>query len=144
MVIRVNKCFRLARLCWVGLAATMVVGQTFQIGGSAGSGKASSHPQQDSGTAASQPAGAGSGLGWGSSIQVARQARAANDALQKGDYAAATAYAEQAAKSAPQEYELWYTLGYAARLAGRYPLSLSAYQSGMQHAPASAQAQGMT
>ncbi len=144
MVIRVKKRLRSARLCWVWLAATMVAGQTFQIGGNAGSGNASSHPQQNSGAAAGQQAGAGTGLSWGSSIQVARQARAANDALQKGDYAAATAYAEQAAKAAPQEYELWYTLGYAARLAGRYPLSLSAYQSGMEHAPPSAQAQGMT
>jgi len=35
-------------------------------------------------------------------------------------YAAAVSYAEQAAKSAPQNAEMWFLLGYAARLADRY------------------------
>ena len=53
-------------------------------------------------------------LGWGSSIDVARQARAADEALKRNDYAAAVSFAERAAKSAPQDAELWFLLGYAA------------------------------
>lgn len=75
------------------------------------------------------------GLGWGSSIDVARQARAAQDALNRGDYAAATTYAQQAAKSAPQNTQLWFLLGYAARLASRYQVSLDAYQEGLRREP---------
>ena len=74
-------------------------------------------------------------LGWGSSIEVARQARAAQDALKRNDYAAAVSFAERAAKSAPQNAELWFLLGYAARLSERYPLSMDAYNRGLQLRP---------
>ncbi len=66
---------------------------------------------------------------------MARQARAAQDALKRNDYAAAVSYAEQAAKSAPQNAELWFLLGYAARLAERYPLSVDAFNRGLQKQP---------
>lgn len=79
----------------------------------------------------------GSSLGWGSSIDVARKARAAQEALQRNDYAAAVTFAEQAAKSAPQNAELWFLLGYADRLADRYPASVDAYNRGLQLQPGS-------
>jgi len=74
-------------------------------------------------------------LSWGSGIEVARQARAAQDALKRNDYAGAVSYAQQAAKSAPQNAELWFLLGYAARLAERYPLSVDSYNRGLQQQP---------
>ncbi|HSZ64115.1 MAG TPA: tetratricopeptide repeat protein [Terriglobales bacterium] len=78
-----------------------------------------------------------SGLGWGSSIDVARRARAAQEALQRNDYSAAVTFAEQAAKSAPQNAELWFLLGYADRLAEHYQPSVDAYNRGLQLQPGS-------
>src|SRR5262245_57893999 len=78
--------------------------QTFDVNGSPQS------PQPES----------GSGFGWGSSIDVARKARAAEDALKRGEYAIAANYADQAAKSAPHNPDLWFLLGYSSRLAGHY------------------------
>jgi tetratricopeptide (TPR) repeat protein len=102
--------------------------QTYDLNGQgssqkAGSQKAPAAPQN------------GGDLSWGSSIEVARQARAAQDALQKNDYAAAVSYAQQAAKSAPQNAEMWFLLGYAARLNERYPLSVDSYNRGLQLQP---------
>ena len=79
----------------------------------------------------------GTGLGWGSSIEVSRQARAAQDALKRNDYTAAVGFAERAAKSAPQNAELWFLLGYADRLAGHYPASVDAYSRGLTMQPGS-------
>jgi tetratricopeptide (TPR) repeat protein len=81
-------------------------------------------------------------LGWGSSIEVARQARAAEDALKRGDYNSAVTFAEQAAKAAPQNADLWFLFGYAARMAGHYPVSVDAYKRGLQGRPNSAQGLG--
>ena len=78
-------------------------------------------------------------MGWGSSIEVARQARAAQDALNKGNYAAAVDYAQRATRSAPHNPDFWFLLGYSARLAGRYQISLDAYQKGLQERPSSIQ-----
>lgn len=77
------------------------------------------------------------GIGWGSGIEVARQARAAQDAIQRGDYRAAVGYAQRAAESAPQNPDLWFTLAYAARLAGQYSLSVEAYRHGLSERPSS-------
>ncbi|HEX3104175.1 MAG TPA: hypothetical protein VHQ22_06970, partial [Terriglobales bacterium] len=46
------------------------------------------------------------GIGWGSSIETAREARAVDQALQKGDYRSAIASANRAARSAPNNAEL--------------------------------------
>src|SRR5215469_6025883 len=78
-------------------------------------------------------------MGWGSSIEVARQARAAQDALNKGNYAAAMEYATRATRAAPQNPDFWFLLAYAARLAGRYSASVDAYQKGLQEQPSSMQ-----
>jgi tetratricopeptide (TPR) repeat protein len=91
--------------------------------------------QSSATSGASEAAQTGNNLSWGSSIEVARQARAAQDALNKNDYAAAVSFAQQAAKSAPQNAELWFLLGYAARLDQKYPLSVDSYNRGLQRAP---------
>ncbi|MGA8621089.1 MAG: tetratricopeptide repeat protein [Candidatus Sulfotelmatobacter sp.] len=66
---------------------------------------------------------------------MARQARAAQDALKRNDYAAAVSYAERAAKSAPQNPELWFLLGYCARLEEHYQASVDAYNRGLKIQP---------
>jgi tetratricopeptide (TPR) repeat protein len=75
-------------------------------------------------------------LGWGSNIQNARLARAAQLALQQGNHALALDYAQRAAQAAPNDPQLWFLLGYAARLSGRYPLSVEAYDRGLHLSPA--------
>lgn len=77
------------------------------------------------------------GIGWGSSIETAREARAVDQALQKGDYRAAIVSANRAARSAPNNAELWFLLGYAARLGNDYNLSLQGYQKGLSLKPSS-------
>ncbi len=71
------------------------------------------------------------GMGWGSSIEVGRLARAAEDALRRGNPSAAADYADRAVKAAPQDNKLWFLLGYTSRLAGRYQTSVEAYQHGL-------------
>ena len=78
-------------------------------------------------------------IGWGSSLEVAQQARAAQTALAAGDYAAASSHAERAAKAAPQNADLWFLFGYAARLGGRYQTSVDAFQRGLAVQPGSVQ-----
>jgi tetratricopeptide (TPR) repeat protein len=76
-------------------------------------------------------------LGWGSNIQNARLARAAEMALKSGNYTAAVDYAQRAAQAAPGDAQLWFLLGYAARLAGKTTLSVDAYSHGLKIEPAS-------
>ena len=68
--------------------------------------------------AAPQAAAPEGGIGWGSGIEVARNARAAQEALQRNDYRSAELYATRAANAAPQNTPLWFLLGYSARLGG--------------------------
>jgi len=79
----------------------------------------------------------GQQLGWGSNIENARLARAAELALQHGDHAQAFGYAVRAAKAAPNDPHLWFLLGYAARLDSRYPESADAYKHGLAITPSS-------
>src|SRR5207249_3033563 len=79
------------------------------------------------------------GIGWGSGIETAREARAVQQALAKNDFRAAIASANRAANSAPQNADLWFLLGYAARLGGDYKLSLQGYERGLQRKPSSIQ-----
>lgn len=76
-------------------------------------------------------------LGWGSNIQNARLARAAQQALQQGDHALALDYAQRAAQAAPSDPQLWFLLGYAARLDGKLATSFDAYTRGLRLNPAS-------
>ena len=107
-------------------------GQTYDVGG--GGSPSSSSPQVDKKTQTDTPQ-SGPDFSWGSGIDVARQARAAQDALSRHDYAAAVSYAEQAAKSAPQNSEMWFLLGYTARLAEHYQLSIDSYNRGLKLQP---------
>ena len=100
--------------------------QTYDVGGSSPQSQ-----QNEQGTSTQ----GGTDFSWGSGIDVARQARAAQDALKRNDYAAAVNYAQQAAKSAPQNPELWFLLGYAARLNERYQLSVDSYNRGLKQQP---------
>jgi tetratricopeptide (TPR) repeat protein len=116
-------------------------GQTFDVNGQGGASPPASQSQNQAQTknSANPPQATtsqnDSGFGWGSSIEVARQARAAQDALKRNDYAAAVSFAENAAKSAPQNADLWFLLGYAARLDGRYQVSIDAYNRGLKLRP---------
>ena len=76
-------------------------------------------------------------MGWGASIEVAREARAAQTALEHGDAGDAAVHAQRAVKAAPQNPDLWFTLAYAARLSGQYSLSVDAYHRGLALRPSS-------
>jgi tetratricopeptide (TPR) repeat protein len=114
--------------------------QTYEVNGPANAPAANnSKPQSAQQSAQQGEASANQGdLGWGSNIEVAREARAAQDALKRNDYPAAINYAERAAKAASQNAELWFLLGYCARLGDRYQLSVDAYNHGLQLRPHSA------
>jgi tetratricopeptide (TPR) repeat protein len=88
-----------------------------------------------SGKQTDQQASGGSDFSWGAGIEVARQARAADEALKRNDFATAVARAQQAVNAAPQDAELWFLLGYAARLNSQYGLSVDAYSRGLKHKP---------
>jgi tetratricopeptide (TPR) repeat protein len=108
-------------------------GQTYDVGGQSSALQSENNKAQTKREKAAPQTSPD--FSWGSSIEVARQARAAQDALKRGDYAAAVSYAQQAAKSAPQNAELWFLLGYAARLAERFPLAIESYNRGLQQQP---------
>jgi len=114
--------------------------QTYEVNGQGGApASAPASKDQKPQTSADQgEASANQGdLGWGSNIEVAREARAAQDALKRNDYASAITFAERAAKAASQNAELWFLLGYAARLGDRYQLSVDSYNHGLQLRPRS-------
>jgi len=109
--------FALAVLCG------SMTAQTFDVNGQ----NAPPPPSKKRATQQQNPSSE-TAMGWGSGIEVSRQARAAQTALQRGDYRAAVNYAQRAADSAPQNPDLWFTLAYAARLAGQYTLSVDSYK----------------
>ena len=100
--------------------------QTYKVG----SGSSES-PQVNSGQASSP----NKSLGWGSNIQNARLAGAAELALKDGKYAIAVDYAQRAVQATPNEAQLWFLLGYAARLNGKLQLSADAYSRGLRLTP---------
>lgn len=101
--------------------------QTFDVGGSSSPNK-----QTENKSASGQN---NNDFSWGAGIQVARQARAADEALKRNDYTAAVTFAQQAANSAPQDAELWFLLGYTARLDEKYQLSIDSYSHGLKLKP---------
>ena len=113
------------------LAATASAAQTFDVNGQT----PSSTSPAPSKKRAAPPASNETGMGWGASIEVAREARAAQTALQHGDAAGATMHAQRAVNAAPQNPDLWFTLAYAARLSGQYSLSVDAYRRGLALRP---------
>lgn len=104
--------------------------QTYQIG----SDQTNNSPKQGK-----QSPSSNANLGWGSNIQNARLARAAQLALQRGDHAQALDYAQRAAQAAPNDPQLWFLLGYAARLSGKYQQSEDAYNHGLRLSPSSSE-----
>jgi len=100
--------------------------QTYKVGSSA-----SETPQVNTSPTPSQ----NKTLGWGSNIQNARLAGAADLALKDGNYAVAVDYARRAAQATPTEAQLWFLLGYAARLDGKLQLSADAYSRGLRLNP---------
>lgn len=111
--------------------------QTFEIGGSS-SAQSQKQPGKKGKKQAQPPTGEASssgGLGWGSSIEVGRNARAAEDQIKKGNYAAAMTFAERITQSAPNDARNWFLLGYTSRLAGKLQVSLDAYQRGLARQP---------
>src|SRR5262249_17504364 len=106
--------------------------QTFEI-----NGQSPQPAQQTPAKKGTKPAASsgGSALSWGTSIDVSRQARAAEQALKRGDYATAANFAEKAANPAPQNGHLWFMYGYAARLSGRYNESIAAFNRGLKADP---------
>ena len=89
----------------------------------------SSQDQTNQKQSADQP------LGWGSNIENARLARAAELALQNGDHALAYDYARRAAQAAPNDPQLWFLFGYAARLNAKLQESVDAYSRGIRLRP---------
>ena len=122
-------------LCGLCFSAA-VEAQTFEINGQSpeASVQSPSAKQQKKGQQAANGPGENE-IGWGSSIEVGRLARAAEDALRHGNPGAAADYAQRAVNAAPQDNKLWFLLGYTSRLAGRYEASVEAYQHGLRGAP---------
>jgi tetratricopeptide (TPR) repeat protein len=89
----------------------------------------------------SQTQSTGQQLGFGSNIENARLARAAELALQHGDKVEALDYARRAAQAAPGNPALWFLVGYAARLNLRLQESADSYSRGLRLTPGSLEGQ---
>ncbi|HMC31132.1 MAG TPA: tetratricopeptide repeat protein, partial [Candidatus Angelobacter sp.] len=111
-------------------------GQTFEINQEPSNPSANTTAKKGKKTGKS-PSTPSTGLGWGSSIEVGRMSRAAEDALRRGNYQAAASFAQRAVQAAPQDGRLWFLLGYTSRMAGHYQQSLEAYQRGLKSNPSS-------
>ncbi len=118
--------------------ASAAEAQTFEINGQQAQPAPSPSQAKKNGQQAQSNASGENGMGWGSSIEVGRLARAAEDALRRGNPSAAADYADRAVKAAPQDNKLWFLLGYTSRLAGRYQTSVEAYEHGLKTAPGNA------
>lgn len=112
--------------------------QTYKVN----SGKTDQAPQTDQQKSTQPQKNAQSDkLGWGSNIQNARLARAAEAALKGGNYAAAMDFAQRAAQAAPGDEKLWFLLGYTQRLAGKEQASVDSYDRGLRITPSSLEGQ---
>jgi tetratricopeptide (TPR) repeat protein len=120
-------------------SAVAASAQTFDLNNQTDNASKPAATKKQSQTSPQQQQNVEGGLGWGSGIEVAREARTAQQALDKGDYRTAVTAANRAAHSAPGNPALWFMLGYSARLAGDYQLSADAYKRGLQIQPSSIQ-----
>jgi tetratricopeptide (TPR) repeat protein len=134
-VVPLKRIIRIVSLCSLSLTVLPVHAQTFEVPGQAEQPKQTSPAKPGKGNKPAAAAESPGSLGWGSSIEVGRMARAAEDALKKGNASAAANYAERAVQAAPQNTKLWFLLGYASRLAGHLQQSLDAYQKGLAREP---------
>jgi len=135
----VKKNPALVTLCLLFFCAPLAFAQTFEINGQQAQPPAASpndkQPRANKGSQSASSNASNEGIGWGSSIEVNRLARAAEDALRRGNPAQAADYAQRAVNAAPGDNKLWFLLGYTSRMAGRYQQSLDAYQHGLQNSP---------
>lgn len=113
--------------------------QTYEISPAAPQqqSKQGSAPSQKAPAKAAPAPSQSESLGWGSNIQDARLARAAELALKQGNHGEAVRLAQRAAQNAPNDAQLWTLLGYAARLNHQYGLSVDAYSHGLRLKPGS-------
>ena len=134
-----KQIFFLPLIFCVSLLAAPARGQTFEVNGQ----QQSSSPQQPAkrGSKPAKPNAEGGIGSWGGGIEVSREARAAEQALKRGNYAEAANHSQKAVQLAPGNKSLWLQLGYASRLAGRYQQSLDAYKHVLALEPGSADAQ---
>ena len=119
------------------LVCEWALAQTFEIPGQSGQPTARSAARPGQKSSSTTDNQSSQGIGWGSSIEVGRLGRAAEQALARGNVTEAANFAERAVKAAPQSARLWFLLGYAARMAGRTQTSLDAYKRGLQLEPGS-------
>ena len=139
---------KVLKFCAVLLLAALVFGtpagaQTFQINQAAPSpaapAKKGRAPKRGTSKGASKKAAPSSEnpgqIGFGSNIELARLARAAQKALDHHRYAEAQQLAQRAINAAPGDSRLWFLLGYTSRLTGNYKASFDAYQHGLKLAP---------
>jgi tetratricopeptide (TPR) repeat protein len=121
------RCRKTAHVSLLVVAfACSLPAQTYKVG--SGSPE---EPQRN----ADKASPANQSLGWGSNIENARLARAAELALKSGNYATAVDYAQRAAQAAPNDARLWFLLGYAARLDRKSQLSVDSYSRGLRLNP---------
>ena len=97
--------------------------QTFEINGQQSDQKQTQTKKgknKSKGGAASGQSGEQSGaIGFGSSLESGRYARAAEAALKRGDNTGAVNYAQHLTQVAPNDSRNWFLLGYTARMAGK-------------------------
>ena len=105
--------------------------QTYKVGQDGSSKTQPTQPAQN------QPQSSDQSLGWGSNIQNARLAGAAEAALKRGDHEQAVTYAQRATQAAPNDPHLWFLLGYAARLDSKPGIAVDAYNHGLRLSPSS-------
>jgi len=116
----------------IAALACLIQAQTYKVGDSSPQKAQSNTTDQTPPSDKSQTPSPNRPLGWGSNIQNARLARAAEQALKKRNYGAAVDYAQRAAQAAPNDPQLWFLLGYAARLDGKLQLAADSYGRGLR------------
>lgn len=120
------------------IVAVPLRSQTFEINGQPAQpaqqkpAKGAKHPAK-----AAQSSNGEGGFSFGTSLEVARENRAAQDAMKHGNTSLALTHAQRAAESAPKNKGLWLNFGYTARMAGKYDQSLAAYKHVLQIEPGS-------
>jgi len=110
--------------------------QEYSVGG-----QAAPSPQAPAAQKQAAPKQGDQQLGWGSNIQNARLGRAAELALKQGNRVQALEFARKASQAAPNDPQLWFLLGYAARLNGSLQESANAYGKGLKITPSSLEGQ---
>src|ERR1700675_2917835 len=106
----VRKKPQIALLCLLLLTSVASAGQTFELGNQNAnppSNAAKKKPKAKTSSPEPSAQSPDGSIGWGSGIEVARDSRAAQQALQRNDYSSAVLYASRAANAAPQNTGLW-------------------------------------